>query len=388
MSPKAAFVTGANGISGFAIIEHLVRQPKEEWSSIIVTSRRPLPTGWVDPRVEFVAIDFLEPVETITAKLKDICAEVTHTFFTSYVHNDDFKLLREQNVPLFRNFLDAVDLVCPKLQRVCLQTGGKYYGVHLGPVRVPLEEWFPRYDDQGYNFYYDQEDYLREVQKRRGEARAWSWNVIRPNAINGFAPHANGMSELLTLVIYMLISAELGEPAHFPGNAYFWNSIDDNSYAPSLADLSVWAATASNTRDEAFNHANGDVFVWKYLWADLAAYLGIETAAEPKFENAAGQATTTRLVNEIDMVEWARDKKPVWERVVAKYGGSVEAFDWGTWGFFNWATGKSWCTVSSVHKARSFGWRRSDRTFDTWVETYRSFENAGVLPRRRALLRR
>ena len=28
---KVAFVTGANGISGFNIIEHLVRQPKEEW---------------------------------------------------------------------------------------------------------------------------------------------------------------------------------------------------------------------------------------------------------------------------------------------------------------------------------------------------------------------
>ena len=28
---KVAFVTGANGISGYAIIEHLVQQPKEEW---------------------------------------------------------------------------------------------------------------------------------------------------------------------------------------------------------------------------------------------------------------------------------------------------------------------------------------------------------------------
>lgn len=62
----------------------------------------------------------------------------------------------------------------------------QYYGVHLGPVKVPLEESFPRYDDKGFNFYYNQEDYLREVQARRN---AWTWNVIRPNAINGFAPH-------------------------------------------------------------------------------------------------------------------------------------------------------------------------------------------------------
>lgn len=70
-------------------------------------------------------IDFLEPAEAIGSKLKDICADVTHAFFTSYVHDDDFKVLKEKNIPLFRNFLDAIDAVCPKLQRVCLQTGGK-----------------------------------------------------------------------------------------------------------------------------------------------------------------------------------------------------------------------------------------------------------------------
>ncbi|GLA73901.1 hypothetical protein AtubIFM55763_004835 [Aspergillus tubingensis] len=350
-------------------------------SKIIVSSRRPLPTPWIDPRVEFVAVDFLESVETIISKLKDICAPVTHAYFTSYVHDDDFRVLREKNVPLFRNFLDAMDAVCPGLQRVSLQTGGKYYGVHLGPVKVPLEESFPRYDDQGFNFYYNQEDYLREVQKRRN---TWSYNIIRPNAINGFAPHANGMSEALTIAIYMLICRELNQPATFPGNEYFWNSIDDNSYAPSLADLTVWASSQEHCRDEVFNHVNGDVFVWKHMWQDVAKYFGVEVP-EPKFEKAAGQAKT--LSNEIDMVEWAKDKRAVWETVVQKHGGKVEAFDWGTWGFFNWATGKSWLTISSVNKARKYGWQRHDNTFDTWIETYRSFENAGVLPSHASLAR-
>jgi hypothetical protein len=90
-----------------------------------VTSRRPLAYFWPDPRVEFVGADFLDPVETIVAKLKDICVPVTHAYFTSYVHNDDFKVLKEKNEPLFKNFIDAVDEVCPNLERVCLQTGGK-----------------------------------------------------------------------------------------------------------------------------------------------------------------------------------------------------------------------------------------------------------------------
>lgn len=61
----------------------------------------------------------------------------------------------------------------------------KYYGVHLGPVKVPLEEWFPRYDDGGYNFYFQQEDYLKDMQAAK---RKWSYNIIRPNAIIGYSP--------------------------------------------------------------------------------------------------------------------------------------------------------------------------------------------------------
>lgn len=71
---------------------------------------------------------------------------------------------------------------------------------------------------------------------------------------------------------------------------------------------------------------------------------------------------------------------------MGKYGGQSEAFDWGTWGLFNWASGKSWPTISSVNKARKLGWTRYDSTLDTWMETYRAFEEAGVLPSRAALL--
>ena len=81
------------------------------------------------------------------------------------------------------------------------------------------------------------------------------------------------------------------------------------------------------------------------------------------------------------MADWATDKKEVWERVCAKYGGSKEAFDWGTWGFFDWSIGKAWPTIMTISKARKFGWNRYDDTFETWVETFRTFSNAGILPR-------
>ena len=92
----------------------------------MVTSRSPLKNFWQDPRVEFVAIDFLEPVDVIIQKMLPFCRGVTHAYFTSYVHTDDFMRLRDLNAPLFENFLTAIDAVAGEsLQRICLQTGGK-----------------------------------------------------------------------------------------------------------------------------------------------------------------------------------------------------------------------------------------------------------------------
>lgn len=139
-----------------------------------------------------------------------LCHDVTHAFFASYVHVADFTKLADYNAPLFRNFLVAIDTVANKsLQRVCVQTGGKvrlvpecmklpvfwsigkaindcrqHYGMHLGPVEVPLHEGMTRYDDRGENFYYQQEDFLFDLAAKR----SWDWNIIRPHAIIGFTP--------------------------------------------------------------------------------------------------------------------------------------------------------------------------------------------------------
>lgn len=92
----------------------------------MVSSRSPLKNYWQDPRVEFVAIDFLDPIDKIIEELSPMCKDVTHAFYTSYVHTDDFTRLKDLNVPLFQHFLTAIDTVAGEnLQRIVLQTGGK-----------------------------------------------------------------------------------------------------------------------------------------------------------------------------------------------------------------------------------------------------------------------
>ncbi|KAG8163754.1 hypothetical protein KVR01_007051 [Diaporthe batatas] len=344
MTGRVAFVTGANGISGNAIIEELIRSKKEEWSKIVVTSRKPLLYCWQDPRIEFVAVDFLKPLDSIIKKLSPVCKDVTHAYFTSYVHVASFNSLRDENVPLFENFLQAIDNVAPKLQRVCLQTGNKHYGVHLGPVPLPVNESLGRLDKSGTNFYYEQEDILFELAAKR----PWSYNIVRPHAIVGYAPGANGMSQATTAAIYFLICRELGEEPKFPGNKIIYNSLDDSSSATSLADLTLFVTTEERAKNEDFVHTNGDVYMWRYFWPFLASYFGLEV---PTTQFSTAKAATETYENEVLLVEWAKDKRPVWDRICAKYGGKPEAFDWGTWQFFEWSLGKRWPTIASNAKA-------------------------------------
>jgi hypothetical protein len=83
---------------------------------------------------------------------------------------------------------------------------------------------------------------------------------------------------------------------------------------------------------------------------------------------------------------WADGKNEIWLRICEKYGGNPEAFDWGTWGLFEWSMGKTWPTLSTITKARGYGWTRYDDTYTTWIETFRAFESGGVLPSRQRLL--
>lgn len=96
-------------------------------SKIVITSRRkPAQLLWQDPRLRFIPLDLLNHVDEIIDAIRPLCADVTHAFFASYVHDADFAKLAAYNVPLFTNFLTAIDAAAGNsLQRICLHTGGK-----------------------------------------------------------------------------------------------------------------------------------------------------------------------------------------------------------------------------------------------------------------------
>lgn len=86
------------------------------------------------------------------------------------------------------------------------------------------------------------------------------------------------MSQVLTAAMYFMICREIGESGVWPGNEIFYNAADDASYAPSIADLSIYASTHDHCKNEAFNHSNGDFIVWKYFWPRMGKRFGLDVS--------------------------------------------------------------------------------------------------------------
>ncbi|KAJ5556016.1 hypothetical protein N7513_003658 [Penicillium frequentans] len=188
-----AFITGANGITGSAIMDRLTKYTtSDEWSRIVLTSRSPLTLNIADPRVEFIALDFTKSPEELVKRMKVICTDVTHAYFSSYVHKGNFKESNMASKSLF--------------------TGGKYYNVHIQPVQSPASEVHARLVAPEENFNYHQEDFLAD--KQRGSS--WTWNISRPEAIVGYATKPDGLNGALTLALYFLIARSAAKRRRCP----------------------------------------------------------------------------------------------------------------------------------------------------------------------------
>jgi nucleoside-diphosphate-sugar epimerase len=374
---RVAFITGANGITGSAILEHLIQTTtSEQWSKIITTSRSTFKSTISDPRVEFIALDFSQKPDILVKEMRGLCREVTHAYFSSYVHKDDFAELNTANSSLFENFLTALLEVSPDLENCTLQTGGKHYNVHLYPVPSPAREEEPRREASIDNFYFPQEDFL--VAKQKGQR--WSWNVVRPEAIIGTTLKPNGMNSALTYALYLIVCKELGQEAKMPTNQIYWNGYDDSSYAPLIADLTIFASTNPKCVNEAFNVVNGDYFSWRYMWPRLAGYFGAKATSNQKFEKpfpAEGVAQ-----QELSLAEWAKDKRPAWDRICDQAGTPQAKASWdaGTWAYQDWVFQRTWSATLSINKARKFGWTGHMDSYQAFVKTFEKMKALGQIP--------
>ena len=309
--------------------------------------------------------------------MRELCGPVTHAYFSSYVHRDDFSELNKANSELLENFLQALLKVATSLENCTLQTGGKYYNVHLEPVPSPAREEELRRPSIIGNFYFAQEDALAAA----GKDRPWSWNVIRPEAIIGHTFKANGMNSALTCAMYFMVCKELNIEAKMPTNHIYWAGHDCVSDARLVADLTIFVSTNSSCANEAFNSNNGDYFTWKYMWPRLASYFGASSTSDQVF--AEPLPSTGALQQEVCLAEWAKDKRGIWDGICDRAGmpDAKGTWDAGTWAFQDWVFQRTWSGTLSLNKARKFGWTGHIDSFESFIDAFKSFQVLGQIPK-------
>jgi nucleoside-diphosphate-sugar epimerase len=282
-------VAGASGLVGAAAVESFANAG---WRVIAVSRRAPE----VDVEYLHLPVD-LQDAGSVRAAAGSL-GEATHLVYAA-VHEQP-RLVRgwrdpdqmRTNLRMLQGMLSALERA--PLQHVTLLQGTKAYGVHLHPIRIPARERYPR--DPHENFYWLQEDHLREVAGERG----LRWTILRPQLVVG---PTYGVAMNLPPVIgaYAAICRATGTPFGFPGGApYVTEAVDVRL----VADAALWAATEPRSWDQHFNLTNGEVFEWRDLWPALADELGIECAPdEPRrlTDFFAGHAAT-------------------WDRIVAERG--------------------------------------------------------------------
>ena len=199
----------------------------------------------------------------------------------------------ETNRDMLRNLMEPL-AKAGQLQHVSLLQGTKAYGIHLHPMPVPAREKYPR--DQHENFYWLQEDYIRE----KSAADGWAFSVWRPQLIVG--PNYGVVMNLPPIIgAYAAIRKAEGKPFSFPGGvSYVWEAVDTRLVADALA----WGATAPAAVGETFNLTNGEVFNWRQIWPGMAEVLGVEVGPdEPQ-----------------SLAEMLPAKADVWDKIVSNHG--------------------------------------------------------------------
>jgi nucleoside-diphosphate-sugar epimerase len=359
--PGTVLVAGASGLVGFAAAKHFARRPG--WK-VIAVSRR-VPEGL--DGVELVSVDL-----TDRARCADVFGrmrDVTHVVYAALFEKPG--LIRgwrehdqmETNRVMLENLFEPLRATARDLRHVTLLQGTKAYGAHLGPIAIPAKERQPRHAHE--NFYWLQEDYLRE--RQRGQA--WSFTILRPQVIFGESLGSH-MNLIPAIGVYAALLRESGRPLAFPGGPPWVREAVD---ADLLARACEWAATSPAGANETFNINNGDVFEWRHVWPAIAETLEMEVGPDAP----------------LSLAETLPPREKEWEALVRKYGLRAPAgfadyvgqgFIYADAQFAYGAKRPPSTTLVSTIKARQAGFHDCMDTEDMFRKWFRRFRDLRWLP--------
>jgi nucleoside-diphosphate-sugar epimerase len=346
-SNHSALVVGASGIIGNAVVRELQGRP--DWTV------RAMPRTFVDG-VETVKVDLTDAAAT--AKALAAARDTTHVFYAALKGGTDLLDEERINGGMLRNLLDGLKAVGAPLQRVVHYQGAKVYGVHLGYAHAPFYEDDPRHVTP--NFYYAQEDLLRE----RSAAGEFDWAILRPDVVVGDIV-GNPMNIAMVLGVFAALSREAGVPLRFPGPPKVYSGVlAQTTDAAWMARASVWAALDPAARNEAFNLVN-EPFRWERIWHRVADVFGMDVGAPQPFS----------LAKQMPL------KADAWAALAQRHGLQTLPYEKLVgWPFGDFVFNTEFDMISDMGKIRRAGFTEAVQTEATIVDALGRLRAAGHLP--------
>jgi nucleoside-diphosphate-sugar epimerase len=347
---RRALVAGALGVSGRALVNHLVSQP--DWEVIGLSRRSP----------EFKSPARYIPVDLLNLSEAAVCisslGDISHVFYTALYWGSNIFDEVAPNLTMLRHLVEAVEDHSPGFRKIVLLEGAKYYGAHFGAYKTPAKEDDPRQIPP--NFYYDQEDYL----KTHSAGKAWSWTALRPSSICGFAV-GNPMNMATVIAVYATICKELGLPLRYPGSPSAYGRIMEMTDAELLAKAMVWAALDERCNEQAFNITNGDFNRWEHLWPRLAEFFRMPYAPPQR----------------IPLAQLMSDKEQLWREIVSRHNLLPYTFEQATaWPFADVIFNIDYDVMSATTKCRHFGFHEFVDTEEMLTRLFTQFQRMRFIP--------
>jgi nucleoside-diphosphate-sugar epimerase len=346
-----ALVVGATGIIGSAIMQRL--SVADGWTTIGLSRSRRVAEG----RARMLDVDLLD-AQDCSSKLGAL-DHITHIFYAAYQARPSRAEEVAPNVRMLRNVIDAVSARARNLQKVVLVTGAKFYGIQWGRVKTPMKETDSRQLPP--NFYYDQEDFLRDAQQRSN----WHWCNLIPPFVSGYSV-GNPMNLVMAIGVFASLSKALNVPLRFPGLPGAWSALQQLADADQIAAAAHWAALSPAANNEAFNVTNGDPIRWENVWPAVAAHFGLELQA-PKT---------------LPLGRLMADNEAAWAHVVERHQLNptplTKLVDW------NWADymfRMDYDVLMETGKIRRAGFHDCVDTTERFLTRFRQLQEHRIIPR-------
>jgi nucleoside-diphosphate-sugar epimerase len=294
MAHGQLLVVGASGVIGRSVIELAV--DCAAWDVWSISRREPYDLS--APRHRHLALD-LRDAQACSVSLRPLADRLNAVVYAAVDESPGLvsgwtdRTLMQKNRAMLEHVVEPLRGTGTEL-RIILMQGTKAYGAHLHSIKLPAREDDPR--DHHENFYWLQEDYIREVCAIEG----WSWTILRPQIVFGGSIGV-AMNPIPVIGAYLALCKDRGVSCGYPGqHAGIWESAD----ARLIAEACLWALATPHTRNEIYNVANGDVWVPEHRWEEICEAAGVEPGVR----------------RTIDFAQFPDEQTGAWRQLAGRHG--------------------------------------------------------------------